>query len=320
MTSRRHRTDVLVVGAGPVGLTMAAELARYGVESTVAGSGGRWHDLPCRVAAVRPYDDRVEARLVDLRDGAVTVVTADWLVACDGAAAPLRPGAATRPADGGHPAPDGGRPDRVFRCGGDRPGADGHGSGGNDGGGHGGVGDAVNLGWKLAATLRGWAGAVLLDSYHEERRPADPGRPVGHHYRSSIVADDETDSPAPFDEALPGMPAPPVPLAARITVHDLVRHGFALLRLTDPWSPRADVPHPPGVPALRAAFAAAGVPFTVHDCRDTVVAHRYRRPFVLLRPDGYVAWRGWCPPADPVALVDLVRGATPRPAPVPATV
>jgi hypothetical protein len=29
----------------------------------------------------------------------------------------------------------------------------------------------VNLGWKLAATLQGWAGSGLLDSYDEERRP-----------------------------------------------------------------------------------------------------------------------------------------------------
>ncbi|TKT69734.1 monooxygenase [Aquamicrobium sp. LC103] len=31
--------------------------------------------------------------------------------------------------------------------------------------------DARNLGWKLAATLQGWAGPRLLDSYDEERRP-----------------------------------------------------------------------------------------------------------------------------------------------------
>lgn len=31
--------------------------------------------------------------------------------------------------------------------------------------------DAVNLGWKLAATLQGWAGSGLLDTYDEERRP-----------------------------------------------------------------------------------------------------------------------------------------------------
>jgi 2-polyprenyl-6-methoxyphenol hydroxylase-like FAD-dependent oxidoreductase len=33
------------------------------------------------------------------------------------------------------------------------------------------VGDAVNLGWKLAAVLRGWAPEALLDSYEAERRP-----------------------------------------------------------------------------------------------------------------------------------------------------
>jgi 2-polyprenyl-6-methoxyphenol hydroxylase-like FAD-dependent oxidoreductase len=33
------------------------------------------------------------------------------------------------------------------------------------------VGDAVNLGWKLAAVLQGWAPPALLDSYEAERRP-----------------------------------------------------------------------------------------------------------------------------------------------------
>ena len=34
-----------------------------------------------------------------------------------------------------------------------------------------GLEDAVNLGWKLAASLQGWAGSGLLDTYDEERRP-----------------------------------------------------------------------------------------------------------------------------------------------------
>jgi 2-polyprenyl-6-methoxyphenol hydroxylase-like FAD-dependent oxidoreductase len=41
-------------------------------------------------------------------------------------------------------------------------------------GGHGlntGIGDAVDLGWKLAAALAGWGGPALLDSYEAERRP-----------------------------------------------------------------------------------------------------------------------------------------------------
>jgi 2-polyprenyl-6-methoxyphenol hydroxylase-like FAD-dependent oxidoreductase len=34
-----------------------------------------------------------------------------------------------------------------------------------------GVGDAIDLSWKLAATLRGWGGQKLLPSYEAERRP-----------------------------------------------------------------------------------------------------------------------------------------------------
>ncbi|MFC4592114.1 FAD-dependent oxidoreductase [Sphaerisporangium corydalis] len=34
-----------------------------------------------------------------------------------------------------------------------------------------GIGDAVNLGWKLAATVRGWAPEGLLDTYTTERHP-----------------------------------------------------------------------------------------------------------------------------------------------------
>ena len=41
-------------------------------------------------------------------------------------------------------------------------------------GGHGfntAVGDAVNIGWKLAAVLQGWGGEALLHSYEQERKP-----------------------------------------------------------------------------------------------------------------------------------------------------
>jgi len=34
-----------------------------------------------------------------------------------------------------------------------------------------GIGDAVDIGWKLAAVLRGWGGPKLLDSYTLERKP-----------------------------------------------------------------------------------------------------------------------------------------------------
>jgi 2-polyprenyl-6-methoxyphenol hydroxylase-like FAD-dependent oxidoreductase len=34
-----------------------------------------------------------------------------------------------------------------------------------------GIGDAINLGWKLAATVKGWAPETLLDTYTTERHP-----------------------------------------------------------------------------------------------------------------------------------------------------
>jgi 2-polyprenyl-6-methoxyphenol hydroxylase-like FAD-dependent oxidoreductase len=34
-----------------------------------------------------------------------------------------------------------------------------------------GIGDAIDLGWKLAAVIEGWGGPSLLDSYEAERRP-----------------------------------------------------------------------------------------------------------------------------------------------------
>ena len=38
-----------------------------------------------------------------------------------------------------------------------------------------GLGDAVNLGWKLAATVQGWAPEGLLDTYTGERHPIEWG-------------------------------------------------------------------------------------------------------------------------------------------------
>ena len=47
-----------------------------------------------------------------------------------------------------------------------------------------GIGDAVDLGWKLAATLKGFAGPGLLASYEAERRP------VG--YRNRLASERHT--------------------------------------------------------------------------------------------------------------------------------
>jgi 2-polyprenyl-6-methoxyphenol hydroxylase-like FAD-dependent oxidoreductase len=75
-------------------------------------------------------------------------------------------------------------------------------------GGHGyntGIGDAVNLGWKLAAVLRGWAGPALLDSYEAERRPvaaATIDAATAQESRPAVVfADPHLDEDGPVGDA-----------------------------------------------------------------------------------------------------------------------
>jgi 2-polyprenyl-6-methoxyphenol hydroxylase-like FAD-dependent oxidoreductase len=72
-------------------------------------------------------------------------------------------------------------------------------------GGHGmnmGIGDAVDLGWKLSAVLKGWGGEALLDSYEIERRQVHRrvvDEAVENNSRSSrslVVEGIEADGPA----------------------------------------------------------------------------------------------------------------------------
>ena len=72
-------------------------------------------------------------------------------------------------------------------------------------GGHGmnmGIGDAVDLGWKLAAVLNGWGGETLLDSYEIERRQVhrrvvdEAVENNSHSSRSLVVEGIEADGPA----------------------------------------------------------------------------------------------------------------------------
>ncbi|WP_260850871.1 FAD-dependent monooxygenase [Rhodococcus sp. WB9] len=61
------------------------------------------------------------------------------------------------------------------------------------------IGDAVNIAWKIAAALRGWAGPQLLDSYEAERRPvaartiAEAGaqeKALAHHFSTVEIGQD----------------------------------------------------------------------------------------------------------------------------------
>ncbi|MDF2694279.1 MAG: Salicylate hydroxylase [Labilithrix sp.] len=78
-----------------------------------------------------------------------------------------------------------------------------------------GLQDAINLGWKLAATLQGWAPAMLLDSYHDER----------HAVGSALVTNTRV------QEALLGF-TPPT-LALRALFADLLRNAEINRRLAE---------------------------------------------------------------------------------------
>ncbi|HEX2929798.1 MAG TPA: FAD-dependent monooxygenase, partial [Candidatus Binatia bacterium] len=58
-----------------------------------------------------------------------------------------------------------------------------------------GIGDAVDLGWKLAAILQGWGGAHLLESYEVERKPVAT---------ASVLASSDTFQ---YETTLPANPA-----------------------------------------------------------------------------------------------------------------
>ena len=208
-------------------------------------------------------------------------------------------------------------------------------------GGHGfntGVGDAVNIGWKLAAVLSGWAGQGLLASYAEERRhqaertiaesaahlrraPGDlAGSPenikqhkesefhslglvLGYHYAGSpIVSTEDTPTPAERVEhyepsGRPGARLPHTWLPDGRSLYDTLGPDHTLLRL----DPSADP-----APFARAA-AARHMPLAIVNLHRTPPAEPYGAPFVLVRPDQHIAWRG--APTEPGAVLDRSRGS-----------
>ncbi len=200
-------------------------------------------------------------------------------------------------------------------------------------GGHGfntGVGDAVNLGWKLAAVLRGWAPAELLDSYEAERRPvaADTIRIAGENaltLSTDLASAALMGGPQEFAAARPAA-AETVQRTKRIEFHCLglvLGYGYgshALVQTTDgsDYRPVAAagnrLPHhwlAPGDSlfdhlgrgfAVLGDLAAAGPLTAAAERRGVPVRHldaglvdarlRYGADVVLVRPDQHIAWLG----------------------------
>jgi len=221
-----------------------------------------------------------------------------------------------------------------------------------------GIGDAVDIGWKLAAVLQDWGAPHLLDSYTAERKPIaminvneaaemrasfdhqtpfapkieedseegtqlrekaraaimrtrakefqhdSAGIELGYRYENSPICIADGTPPPPLDHGhyvpstWPGSRAPHVWLKDVRSTLDLFGKGFVLVAFTE--SPTS---------SFTDAAQRAGVPLEVIGMDDKQLREIYERNFVLVRPDGHVAWRGNAIPGNTNEIIDKVRGA-----------
>lgn len=148
---------------------------------------------------------------------------------------------------------------------------------------------------------------IVADNTRQHR---GHGIALGHILEGSpICVGDETEmSPDTVKDYVPstrpGARAPHAALPDGRSILDLFGHGFVLLRLGD---------MAPDAGALAAAAEKRGMPLNVTSIDDRKITALYERNLVLIRPDGFVAWRGNALPNNPLCLIDRVRGAISSP-------
>ena len=131
------------------------------------------------------------------------------------------------------------------------------------------------------------------------------GLNFGTYYdRSPIIAYDGAEQPSYTmnsytPSTVPGCRTPHLRCADGASLYDAMGPEFTLLR----FDPGLDVA------ALVDAARDRGVPLKILDVERPTTAMFYGERLVLSRPDQHVAWRGDRLPADPLALIDRVRGA-----------
>jgi hypothetical protein len=174
-------------------------------------------------------------------------------------------------------------------------------------GGNMGVLDARNLAWKLAAVIKGEAGAALLDTYEAERHPLSKltVEQAYTRYATRVVPERGTDDAQPFIDDLtmelglvmnsraivggedgtdhlppaetrgrPGTRAPHVALGPDRSTLDLFGRSFVLLRAGgDDWAPPGVAAHVIDADGFAEAYGIGP------------------GGAVLVRPDGIVGWR-----------------------------
>jgi 2-polyprenyl-6-methoxyphenol hydroxylase-like FAD-dependent oxidoreductase len=227
-----------------------------------------------------------------------------------------------------------------------------------------GIGDAVDIGWKLAQVLGGSGGETLLESYELERKPIAVRNSVVSANNSDKIdlvmsetpaeIDDDSargelarselarkirwmsrqfssagthlgyryvDSPVIEADGLPEPPDDPTQLVPSTWPGSRAPHAW-LTEGSDNAGPSTldwfgrdwtlllgDAPAQVNqAQALTSAFGKVGARLATQAIESPAVRALYEKPFVLVRPDGHVAWRGDSMHAAPAALVDKVLG------------
>ena len=210
-------------------------------------------------------------------------------------------------------------------------------------GGNTGIADAYDLAWKLALVVKGVAGRDLLSTYDAERRPvgaltveqaysryvtrtatylgATDYQPIvsdleielGYIYRSAaIVADDDDDGKGHDDprqtHARPGSRAPHLWVeldGRRLSTLDLFGRCFVLLAAQEgaAWcdAARKAASHHDGLEL--EAYCVGGAELRPLSASFADAYGLSDSGAVLVRPDGFVAWRATSRSSDPSAAV-----------------
>ena len=180
-----------------------------------------------------------------------------------------------------------------------------------------GLQDVVNLGWKLAAEIQGWAPEGLLDTYEAERRPAGERVVMHTQAQSALIApgSEVTALRELFMELL-GNPENVQHIADLMAGAD-IRYAEGPHPLVGRWAPDLVLDGSVRLAELTRSARPLLLDFTegavfadeVRTDRIEVVSGRASGTPIalLLRPDGYIAWAADADgPAERSALTDAV--------------